>query len=106
MCTAGAWLTFLFHAGYATHSWLKVLRRSTTGSQTRAGSPFTLATNNQRELKHAVWLLRLSYLRYALRADEDPRGLLERESQELYLSPEFKSLFDRFVPATANRGAA
>jgi len=33
----------------------------------------------------------------------DPRGLLEQQSEELNLSPEFKTLLERFVPTTARR---
>jgi hypothetical protein len=46
--------------------------------------------------------MRLSYLRYALKTANDPRGMLEQESEELNLSPEFKSLLVRFVPKNAN----
>ena len=41
--------------------------------------------------------------RYGLKTATDPRGLLEQQSEELNLSPEFKTLLERFVPATARR---
>jgi len=52
--------------------------------------------NSQRtDLKHASWLLRLSYMRYTLKTASDPRGLLDRETEELHLSPQFnKPRFD------------
>jgi Family of unknown function (DUF5519) len=52
--------------------------------------------------KHALWLLRLSYLRYALKKAADPRELFEQESKQLRLSPQFKSLLEAFVPKTSN----
>jgi hypothetical protein len=42
--------------------------------------------------------MRRSYLRYALKTTSDARGTLEQESTELHLSPEVKSLLERFVP--------
>lgn len=53
----------------------------------------------ERDLTHALWLMRLSYLRYALKTDSDPRSLLERESEELHLGPRFRSLLEKFVPS-------
>jgi Luciferase len=61
--------------------------------------------NEEEDLSQALWLLRLSYLRYALKAANDPRAMLEQESAELNLSPELKSLLERFVPKTANHSA-
>ena len=46
--------------------------------------------------------MRLSYLRYILKTAADPRNLLEHESEELRLSPQFKSLLESFVPKTAD----
>ena len=63
----------------------------------------TFHVRNEDNLSHALWLMRLSYLRYALKTASDPRGLLEQESKELNLTPEFKSLLERFVPVTASR---
>lgn len=65
----------------------------------------TFRLRNEEDLSHALWLMRLSYLRYALKTADDPREMLEQESAELNLSPEFKSLLERFVPKTANHAA-
>ncbi|MFY9530539.1 MAG: luciferase family protein [Candidatus Acidiferrales bacterium] len=62
----------------------------------------TFRIRGEGDLKHALWLMRLSYLRYALKKAIDPRHLLEQESEELHLSPQFKSLLEPFVPKTAN----
>src|SRR5437899_1076558 len=55
------------------------------------------------DLRHARWLMRLSYLRYALKTAPDARKLLEQESQELQLGPEVRSLLEKFVPVTARQ---
>jgi Family of unknown function (DUF5519) len=65
----------------------------------------TFHVRNELDLSHALWLMRLSYIRYALKTATDPRGLLEQESEELNLSLEFKSLLEKFVPKTANHSA-
>ena len=58
----------------------------------------TFRVRSEEDLKHALWLMRLSYIRYALKTATDPRELLEQESEELDLSPQFKSLLEKFVP--------
>jgi len=63
----------------------------------------TFHVRSEEDFKHAVWLLRLSYLRYAMKAAPDPRELLDRQSQELDLSPHFRSLLKALLPATATR---
>ena len=45
--------------------------------------------------------MRLSYLRYMLKTATDPRKLFEQESEELDLSPQFRSLLVVFK--TPNR---
>jgi len=66
----------------------------------------TFHVRRDEDLKHALWLMRLSYLRYWLKTATDPRKLFEEESEELRLSPQFKSLLEPFVPKTANRVSA
>jgi luciferase-like monooxygenase len=58
----------------------------------------TFRLRGEKDLHHALWLMRLSYLRYALKKASDPRSLFQRESEELRLSPRFKSLFEKFLP--------
>lgn len=57
----------------------------------------------EEDLKHARWLMRLSLLRYRLKAATEPSLLLAEESEELHLSPRFKSLLERFVPKARNQ---
>jgi hypothetical protein len=58
----------------------------------------TFRIRSEQDIAHALWLMRLSYLRYALKEATDPRRLFEQESEELRLSPRFKSLLEPFVP--------
>jgi hypothetical protein len=64
----------------------------------------TFRMREERDLKHALWLMRLSYVRYALKTAGDPQGLLEVEAEELRLSPRFRALLEMLVPATTGRG--
>jgi hypothetical protein len=61
----------------------------------------TFQIRSETDFKHAVWLMQLSYLRYALKTASDPRRVLDEYSEELQLSPQFKSLFEPFVPRSA-----
>lgn len=66
----------------------------------------TFRVRSQQDVAHALWLMRLSYFRYALKSANDPRKLFEQESEELRLNPRFKSLFEPFLPLTARVTAA
>jgi hypothetical protein len=59
----------------------------------------TFRVRTEQDLQHALWLLRLSYMRYALKTDHDPRRLFEQESKCLHLSQRFASLLAQFLPA-------
>jgi Family of unknown function (DUF5519) len=63
----------------------------------------TFRVRSDEDVRHALWLMRLSYVRYALKTASDPRGMLEQESAELHLNPQLKSLLEPFVPKTANQ---
>jgi hypothetical protein len=63
----------------------------------------TFQVRNEADFQHAVWLLRLSYLRYAMKTAAAPRDLLEQQSDELGLSPRFRSLLEPFLPVAADR---
>jgi hypothetical protein len=66
----------------------------------------TFHVGTEDDLEHALWLMRLSYLRYALKTSGDARGLLEQQSENLHLKPQFKSLLEPFVPKTAKQSPA
>ncbi len=51
----------------------------------------TFHVRKEEDLKHALWLMRLSYLRYALKTAADPRGLFEKETEELHRSSDLCS---------------
>ena len=61
----------------------------------------TFDLRNEEHVEHAAWLLRLSYLRHALKTASHPRELFEEESAALQLGPELRSLLEGFIPATA-----
>ena len=61
----------------------------------------TFHVQTDEDLRHALWLLRLSYLRYAMKASADPRATFEQESKRLQLTPQIRQLFEKFIPATA-----
>jgi hypothetical protein len=59
----------------------------------------TFRVRGDDDVERAVWLMRLSYLRHALKAAADPRQLLEEESKSLRLDSRFGELLGRFVPS-------
>jgi hypothetical protein len=61
----------------------------------------TFQVRGEEDFKHSLWLMRLSYLRYALKTASDPRRCLDEQSKELQLSPQLKSLFQLFLPRSA-----
>ncbi len=63
----------------------------------------TFCVRTEQDLEHALWLLRLSYVRYALKADDSPRSMLMQESENLHLSPRFVSLLEQLTPGVATR---
>ena len=63
----------------------------------------TFRVRSDKDLQHAVWLMRLSYYRYALKNAADSRKLFAEASQELQLSACFKSLLEQFVPSTKSQ---
>lgn len=63
----------------------------------------TFRVRSDLDLQHAVWLMRLSYFRYALKTAPDPGKLFAEASRELKLTPRFKSLLQQFVPFAKNR---
>jgi hypothetical protein len=61
----------------------------------------TFQVRGEEDFKHAVWLMRLSYLRYVLKTASDPRRCLDEYSEELQLSPQVRSLLEPFLPRSA-----
>jgi hypothetical protein len=62
----------------------------------------TFPVQREEDTDHALWLLRLSYLRYALKAVPDPAKRFEEESGRLGLSSRLKTLLERFLPQRKN----
>jgi len=58
----------------------------------------TCHVRGEEDFAHAVWLMRLSYLRYALKRASDPQRLFEEYAERLQLTTRLKSLFKPLVP--------
>lgn len=58
----------------------------------------TFQVRSDEDVKHAMWLMRLSYVRYALKTASGPDRVLEEQAEELQLSPQYKALLERFIP--------
>jgi hypothetical protein len=56
----------------------------------------------EEDFKHAIWLLQLSYLRYTLKTATAPYELFDQQSNELHLTPQFRSLLEPFLPVKAH----
>jgi len=63
----------------------------------------TFRMRSEQDTQHALWLMRLSYLRYRLKRTADPAAILERESHALGLTSEFESLLAQLISAKSNR---
>ncbi len=62
----------------------------------------TFRIGRGEDVKHAIWLMRLSYLRYALKSAENPASVLATEGDRLHLHAELMAALARFIPASAN----
>jgi hypothetical protein len=58
----------------------------------------TFRVRNDAKLPQALWLLRLSYLRYAVKKADAAQDFFEQEADSLKLSARFRSLLAPFVP--------
>jgi len=58
----------------------------------------TFRIRNDKDFDHALWLVKLSFLRYAVKIAFDAREFLEQEAQNLQLSPGLKSLLEKSIP--------
>lgn len=58
----------------------------------------TFHLRNDADVGHAIWLLRLSHLRYQLKSAADPERVLAQQAERLQLSPALASRMAQFVP--------
>lgn len=61
----------------------------------------TFHIRRKDQLQHAIWLMRLSYARYAVKKSGDPQKSFEKESLELGLREPFLSWLRKFIPRVA-----
>ncbi|HEY1470496.1 MAG TPA: luciferase family protein [Candidatus Acidoferrum sp.] len=66
----------------------------------------TFRVRGEEDLQHAVWLMRLSYFRYALKTASDPHELFAQANRELQLTNPFNVLLEQFVGTPKNQGVA
>jgi len=64
---------------------------------TEAGSVM-FRVRRELDINHAVWLLRISYLRFVLKAVPDPGKRFDQESQRLRLNGRLKAALRRYLP--------
>jgi Luciferase len=57
----------------------------------------TFRVRREEQMQQAVWLMRLSYARYAIKSASAARGVFEEESRRLALREPFRSLLEQFV---------
>jgi hypothetical protein len=65
----------------------------------------TFRFGGEHNVQHALWLMRLSYVRYALKTASDPRSLFEREAEQLHLTARLRSLLASFIPKTVKEAS-
>jgi hypothetical protein len=63
----------------------------------------TFRVRSEKDLQHAVWLMRLSYFRYVLKTAADPQELFAEVSRELGLTAPFSSLLEQFAAVPKNQ---
>jgi hypothetical protein len=66
----------------------------------------TFRVKNENDLEHALWLMRLSYLRYTLKTAQNADTVLEEEAEQLRLTPRFRLLLEPFVRRSAKAATA
>ena len=64
----------------------------------------TFRVGSEDQMQHAIWLMRLSYARYAIKRSEDPRKSFEQEITRLKLREPLLSLLRKFVRTTTPSG--
>jgi hypothetical protein len=60
----------------------------------------TFRIRSTDDFKHAVWLIRISYLRYTLKTASDPHRMLDEEAENLRLSSQYKALLESFLSSS------
>jgi hypothetical protein len=61
----------------------------------------TFGIRRGEDIEHAIWLMRLSYLRYVLKSAANPLGLLETDAGRLHLRPDLIAILAQFIPRAA-----
>lgn len=62
----------------------------------------TFRMRSEKDLQHALWLMRLSYLRYSLKTASNPDEVFQTESSQLQLGARFTTLLRQFLPRSSH----
>lgn len=62
----------------------------------------TFHLHDDADVERAIWLMRLSYLRYAVKATSDAERVLAEETERLQLSADLAALMRQFAPRKAS----
>lgn len=57
----------------------------------------TFRIRGDKDIEHAIWLMRLSYIRYALKLEADPHGFVEAEAERYHLGPDLLTILSRLI---------
>lgn len=57
----------------------------------------TFRVRSEDELEHSLWLLRLSYVRYAFKTSANAKDMFDKEADKLGLSARFRLLLQPFI---------
>lgn len=63
----------------------------------------TFHIRSDKDFDHALWLMRLSYLRYALKTAAEPHRIFEHDSEQLHVNHRYKSLLEVFLPTAGEQ---
>lgn len=61
----------------------------------------TFQMRDEKDVEHAVWLMRMSYLRYALKRASDPQSTMEWHMRAMSPTPRYQSLIEALLPKRA-----
>ena len=61
----------------------------------------TFQVRGDHNIEHAIWLMRLSYLRYALKRASNPQSTIARHLEEMRLTPRYRALLEVLIPKLA-----
>jgi hypothetical protein len=99
VCIFGAMWTFRFRVPFMT-SFLPSISPNQHRWVPNCGWT-TFRIRCDTDIEHAIWQMRLSYLRYAFKFEADPSRFFKTEAARLHLNPDQVTILSRLIPAWA-----